>query len=129
MGKSGTARGEADGRQRGRCHWTERQARAIVAEQRASGEPLARFARRKGLKRQRLAYWVKRLAGTALLATPPAFVQIATTAAAPAPIARSPEPIMISVGQAVIRVDASHDLELVARLVDAIARQGRAARC
>jgi len=46
-----------------RKHWSEEQARRLLAEQAASGETMTEFARRRGLWPQRLWRWKKRLAG------------------------------------------------------------------
>jgi hypothetical protein len=42
--------------------WTADQARQVLAAQEASGESLASFARKRGLKAQRLQWWRSRLA-------------------------------------------------------------------
>lgn len=44
-----------------RPYWREAEARVFVEAWRSSGETLARFARRHGVKRWRLARWVSRL--------------------------------------------------------------------
>jgi hypothetical protein len=139
MGRSGTGSevgGEAERERRQRHHWTERHAREVIAELRASGEPVARFAQRKGITRQRLAYWSTRLRETVPVAATAAFVQVAPAPSGPMrgtptspPSLATTEPIAIRVGAAVIRVDASHDVEHVARLVDAVARRLVAAPC
>lgn len=45
-------------------YWRESAARAVIEAWRQSGEPLAAFARRHGMPRQRLGRWVRRLAGS-----------------------------------------------------------------
>jgi hypothetical protein len=112
----------------------------VLAELRASGEPPARFAHRKGITRQRLNYWLTRLADPGSVA-PPVFVEVAAVPVTPKPSPRevalglsSPpttagEPIAISIGSAIIRVDASHDVEHVARLVSALASRLGAVPC
>jgi transposase-like protein len=47
---------------RGRRKWTEAEARQVLAALDGSGEPLARFARKRGLNEQRLYWWKQRLA-------------------------------------------------------------------
>jgi transposase-like protein len=42
--------------------WTAEEARQVLAAQEASGESLAGFARKRGLKAQRLQWWRSRLA-------------------------------------------------------------------
>jgi hypothetical protein len=44
-----------------RAYWREAEARVLVEAWRGSGEMLARFARRHGVKPRRLARWVSRL--------------------------------------------------------------------
>lgn len=44
-----------------RKHWSEEQARRLLAEQAASGETMTEFARGRGLWPQRLWRWKKRL--------------------------------------------------------------------
>jgi hypothetical protein len=71
-----TARGIAGQR------WTESQARQVLQEWERSGEPMAAYARRRGLQTQRLSWWRKRLGrGSAERAVaavaPAAFVPVA----------------------------------------------------
>jgi len=44
-----------------RIHWTEADARRVLAEWKRSGDTLEAFARSRGLVPQRLAWWRKRL--------------------------------------------------------------------
>ena len=135
MGRSATERARQGREPRERYYWTEQHAREVIAELRATGEPAARFARRKGITRQRLAYWATRIESTGPASRTPAFVQVTSvpavtrTTAVAAPAMSATVPIEISVGLAVIRVRASHDVEHVAQLVDAIARRMRVDRC
>lgn len=135
MGRSTTGRAALGAEQRERYHWTEQQAREVVAELRATGETAAQFAQRKGITRQRLAYWVTRLEPARPAPAGPAFVQVtpvpamARAAATAAPSASPAEPIEIRVGLAVIRIGPSHDVEQVARLVDAVARRTAVSPC
>lgn len=46
-----------------RKHWSEEQARELLAEQAAGGETMTEFARGRGLCPQRLWRWKRRLAG------------------------------------------------------------------
>lgn len=73
-----------------RKHWSEEQARKLLAEQAASGQTMTEFARRRGLWPQRLWRWKKRLSGgegAALLAAPaksePAFLPMVLPRAEP----------------------------------------------
>lgn len=59
------------------ARWTEEDGRSAVAEWRASGKPLDAFARRHGLRPQRLAWWRDRLE-----ASRPALVPVTVRAAA-----------------------------------------------
>jgi transposase-like protein len=54
---------------RGWRQWTEQDAREALAELAGTGESIAEFARRRGVSRERVRYWRKRLADVA-----PAFV-------------------------------------------------------
>lgn len=45
----------------GRTYWHEAEARRVIQRWQQSGEPLAAFARRRGLNRRRLVRWVSRL--------------------------------------------------------------------
>lgn len=76
--------------QRQRKHWSEEEARKLLAEQAASGETMVEFARGRGLWPQRLWRWKKRLAGgegaptTMDAAEPgPAFVPVVLPCAEP----------------------------------------------
>ncbi len=135
MGRSATETERQGGEPRERYHWTEQHAREVIAELRATGEPAARFAQRKGITRQRLAYWATRIESIGPASRMPAFVQVTSvpavtrTAAVAPPAMLATEPIEISVGVAVIRVRVSHDVEHVAQLVDAIARRMRVDLC
>lgn len=71
-----------------RTHWTESDARRVLAEWERSGHSLEAFARSRGLVPQRLAWWRKRLRASrsetsAALTLVPATV-IDTAAVAPA---------------------------------------------
>lgn len=44
-----------------RGYWREADARVLIESWRSSGEPLARFAKRYGVERKRLARWLTRL--------------------------------------------------------------------
>lgn len=130
MGRSTRERPGSSSALRKRAHWTERVAREAVAELRASGEPLGRLAERKGITRQKLGYWVRRLESER---SSPAFVEVATATAvargatreavALGATATRAEPVEIRIGAAVLRVGVSHDVEHVARLVEALARR------
>ncbi len=47
-----------------RTYWHEAEARRVIQRWQQSGEPLAAFARRRGLNRRRLVRWVSRLRGS-----------------------------------------------------------------
>ena len=71
-----------------RRHWTEADARGVLAEWKRSGKTLEAFARSRGLVPQRLAWWRKRLrvagpeTSTALTFAPAAVIGAAAAAAA-----------------------------------------------
>ena len=74
-----------------RRHWNEADARRVLAELDASGEPLKTFARTRGLVPQRLEWWRKRLrsspiTGPVALTLVPAVVRAEPLAAATAVI-------------------------------------------
>lgn len=116
-----TRRTEADERGRAWRQWSEAEARAALAELARSAESTVSFARRKGVSPQRLQYWKKRLASSPLpSSTTPAFVALSLPTV---PIGR-PE-IEIRLGEVVVVVREGVDIELVARLVDALSRRTR----
>jgi hypothetical protein len=84
-----------------RSHWTETDARGVLAEWEHSGKTLEAFARSRGLVPQRLAWWRKRLrsarpeAITTLTLVPAAVIGGAT--AAPAAAVRLPHGIVIEI--------------------------------
>lgn len=84
-----------------RRHWTEADARGVLAEWKRSGKTLEAFARSRGLVPQRLAWWRKRLriagpeTSTALTFAPAAVIGAA--AAAPAAAIRLPHGIVIEI--------------------------------
>lgn len=108
----------------GSAHWTMERARTALAEFAASGESAAGFARRNGITRQRLYYWAKRVAradaSPVVRAEIPKFVAIRLPTSAP--VAPSGW-VEVAVGDTVVRIRESLDVEQVARLVAAIARQ------
>jgi transposase-like protein len=84
-----------------RPHWTEADARRVLAEWERSGDSLEAFARSRGLVPQRLAWWRKRLhaargeAITTLTLVPAAVIGAAT--AAPAAVIRLAHGIVIEI--------------------------------
>jgi hypothetical protein len=84
-----------------RPHWTEADARRVLAEWEGSGMTLEAFARSRGLVPQRLAWWKKRLrvarpeTSTTLTFAPAAVIGAATTA--PAAVMRLPHGIVIEI--------------------------------
>jgi transposase-like protein len=110
----------ADGRKRWR-HWSEQEARATLAELAQSGLSMARFAQSAGLSVRRLAYWRKRLADTG----PTEFVPVALSPSA-RPRASTERPhIEIAIEGVAVRVREDLDVEHLARIVEALARQPR----
>ena len=90
-----------------RTHWTESDARRVLAEWERSGHTLEAFARSRGLVPQRLAWWKKRLRASrpetsAALTLVPATVIDATAVAAarPAAMIRLPHGIVIEIDSA-----------------------------
>ena len=96
--------------------WSEAEARSALAELATTGETAVGFARRKGVSPQKLQYWKKRLraAGT------PAFVAVTMPATA---IGR--REIELRIGDIVVVVAEDSDVEIVARLAEAISRRMR----
>jgi transposase-like protein len=82
-----------------RRHWTEADARRVLAEWERSGDSLEAFARSRGLVPQRLAWWRKRLRAarpqttTALTFIPAAVIGAAI--AHPAAVIRLPNGMVI----------------------------------
>ncbi len=83
-------------------HWTESDARRVLAEWEGSGKSLEAFARSRGLVPQRLAWWRKRLrtsrseASAALTLVPATVVDaIAVASTGPAAMIRLPHGIVI----------------------------------
>jgi len=90
-----------------RTHWTEADARSVLAEWEASGKTLEAFARSRGLVPQRLAWWRKRLragrpeTSAALTFVPAAVIETAPSATAtPAAAIRLPHGIVIEIEEA-----------------------------
>lgn len=110
----------ADGRKRWR-HWTEQEATAALAELARSGLSMARFAQSSGHSIRRLTYWRKRLAETG----PTEFVPVALAPLA-RPSASTERPhIEIAIEGVAVRVREDLDVEHLARIVEALARQPR----
>jgi len=108
---------------RGGWHqWTEDEARAALAELARSGESVAEFARSRGFSTQRVRYWKKRLAATAVV---PAFVPVRLPVAVARTVAATT--IEIASGGVTVRVREDLDVEHLARIVEALS--GRAGRC
>jgi transposase-like protein len=96
--------------------WSEAEARGMLEELASSGDSMAKFARRKGVSRSRLAYWQRRLREVSA----PEFVALALPPAAPA--------FIEIVGEGfVVRVREERGAEEVARLAVAIGRLARRA--
>ena len=84
-----------------RTHWTEADARRVLADWSRSGKTLEAFARSRGLVPQRIAWWKKRLraarpeTSTALTFVPAAVIGAAT--ADPAAVVRLSHGIVIEI--------------------------------
>lgn len=84
-----------------RPHWTEADARRVLADWERSGDSLEAFARSRGLVPQRLAWWRKRLraarpeASTTLTLVPATVIGAAI--AAPAAVIRLPHGLVIEI--------------------------------
>jgi hypothetical protein len=84
-----------------RRHWTEAEARRVLADWERSGDSLEAFARSRGLVPQRLAWWKKRLrtprpeTSTALTFIPAAVIGAGT--ADPAAVIRLSHGIVIEI--------------------------------
>ena len=107
----------ADGRHRWQ-RWTEEQARSALQELAQSGLSVAKFAERKGVSVQRIAYWKRRLAD----AKHPSFVSVDLSAADAGAGAR----IEVVLDGVMVRVREDLDAERVAGLIGAlVARRPR----
>lgn len=94
--------------------WTEDEARAALAELAGSRESPAEFARRRGISKQRIVYWKKRLGETAA----PVFVAV------PLPAATRHE-VEIAIDGITLRVREDLDVEHLADIIGALGRRGR----
>ena len=81
-------------------YWSEREGRRAVEGWRRSGEPIAVFARRRGIRAKRLKWWSKRLAAVAPSTTvwfvPAAVVALDEIAA----VIRAPNGVAIEIASA-----------------------------
>lgn len=107
-----------DGSKRRWTQWTEMEARAALREWERTGESAAEFARRKGFSPHRMAYWRAKLGSP----KPPAFIPVVLPPSAPPAGAR----IEITHGELVVRVREDLDATALVRILDALARAGRA---
>lgn len=113
-----TRRTAADERGRAWQRWSEQKARGALAELARSAESTVSFARRKGVSPQRLAYWKKRLTPSpSPRPTTPAFVAVSLPSAS-----KERSEIEIRLSEVVVVVREGCDVELVARLVDALSQ-------
>src|ERR1051326_4446295 len=107
--------------------WTEAEARAVLAELRASGEPIVHFARKRGYFASRLHKWMTRLgerpgkkksSGQATLkATPrPRFVSV--NVAPPRPAARGG--VAVEVERHLVHVERGFDPDVLRAVVAAL---------
>lgn len=97
-----------------RYRWTEEEARRVLAELTATGESVAAFCRRTGISRARLTYWQKRVSPR-LPTTDFVSVDLAGVAGA--------KWFELVAGGVVLRVREELDVDLVARLVEAVSRR------
>jgi len=97
-----------------RTRWTEREARAVLEGQRASGLSIQKFAEREGLVAERLYRWHRRInRGTAAKITmAPAFVELT-------PPAREQLEVVL-VGGRILRFPALVDPSILPRIADAL---------
>jgi hypothetical protein len=98
-------------------HWTEEEARGVLAELGASGESVAGFCRRTGIGRQRIAYWRKRVSGPPEKPGATDFVAVDLAGVTGA------KWLELVAGSVVLRVREELDVDHVARLVEAIRRR------
>jgi len=85
-----------------RPHWTEADARRVLADWERSGDSLEAFARSRGLVPQRLAWWRKRLrAARPEASTALTFIPAAVIGAAPASTATPTAAIRIPHGMVI----------------------------
>ena len=96
-----------------RRHWTEGEARAVLAAQEASGLSVTEFAAREGVWPQRVHYWRGRLERPVAAAPAPAFVEVRP------PREREFVEVLLRCGR-VVRVTATLDPSILRRLVDAL---------
>ena len=102
-------------------HWSEHEARGVLAAWRKSGLSVERFAEERGLVAQRIRWWRKKLEGDG---PPPAkagaMALLPVSVAAPATAPKRGEPVAVYLrGGQVIRVGRGFDEEAF-RLVVAI---------
>lgn len=90
------------GRKSGWKQWTAAEARAALREWESSGEPLERFARRRGWTAQRLRWWQKRLGEWA--GGGPGGAMLAPVVITEQPSARSVAAVTLRAGDLVVEV-------------------------
>src|SRR5262245_1521758 len=98
-----------------RRRWTIADARPAVAEPAASGLPLDEFARREGLKVERLRRWRQRLGGErrrSARAHAPELIEIRQRAVAPIEI-------VLASGR-ILRISETIDVSVISRLIAAL---------
>lgn len=102
------------------AYWREDEGRLAVKAWRASGQPLATFARHHGLGATRLRWWRNRLLAHEAPATPASQAAIVPVAlvrsSSPAERAESTMEIVLASGH-VVRVQADFDADALIRLV------------
>ena len=84
-----------------RTHWTESDARRVLAEWERSGHTLEAFARSRGLVPQRLAWWRKRLR-TSQSETSAALTLVPATVIDTAPVASTGHAVMIRLAHGIV---------------------------
>ena len=94
-------------------HWSEGEARAVLAAQGASGLSVTAFAVREGLCPQRMHYWRRRLGRPVAASPAPAFVEVRL------PAEREFVEVLLRCGR-IVRVTEAIDPSILRRLVDAL---------
>jgi transposase-like protein len=97
-----------------RSRWTEREARAVLEAQRASGLSIQKFAQHEGLVAERLYRWHRRIGrGTpSKSAVAPVFVELSP------PVREQLEVVLV--GGRVLRFPALIDVSILPRIADAL---------
>lgn len=111
MGQRSSSRG-------GWQQWTEREARAALAELAAWRGTVEEFVRTKGISKRRISYWRQRLSPT----KPPAFVAV-SVARGDRVRADSAARIEIAIGELIVRVREDIDEQRLSSILDVLERR------